>query len=293
MSYFQNLISSFFNPHVYLSFIRAKSSKAFAHFALSLVLIGAAQGFYFVYKLFPMLRERLTVSADEIVADYPADLLFHWDGQSLTTEPDTYDQLVMRPSDLPLFAELAGQDEVIVYRDAELTASEAAAVLGENQVGLVVDRQAMYYLSQESGMEIAPLSDHLDENSLTINKNVITMARDWLFSAMPVAEKFVWWLAPLLVIAGLLVSRLVTALIFATILLLPARLGKVITTWRESWRFTLVLLVVVEIVSLAVSLLYPGLTFPVYSVAFWALSAFILLALNAEQPEVSNVKKSS
>jgi len=72
---------------------------------------------------------------------------------------------------------------------------------------------------------------------------------------------------------------------------LPASMGKVIKSWQESWRFTLVLMVVVEIIHWLSVLLYPNSTFSIYSISFWVLSLFILFSLGLQIKSTQLTKK--
>ncbi len=298
MQYLKNLFGSFYNPQVYQDFINSKTSMAVWHFLISMVLIGALHGVYLASVGLPMLREKAQQSVDQLMATYPKDLIINWDGEKLTTQPEEYHELRIDPSELALFDELPGRpapNQSLLYLNQDLSPSEAAALLDEENLEGLIDQESLYYLDPESGslQEIA-IQEYLEASELTIDKDSLPVAEQYLDQGVEVMLRLARWFLPALLAIGLTIGHLIVSLVFATLLYLPARMGKLITRWRESWRFTLVLLVVVEILSRATFWLYPNLDFPVYSVAFWALSVFILLALNNQpKPQSKQAKRKS
>ena len=286
MQYFKNLIESFFKPELYQAFIKAKSRKAFGHFALSMVLIGVVQGFYFGSVLLPEFREKAQQSLDQLMTVYPAELQITWDGEQLTTTPAEFDELRFDSGELAIFDQVPGgvsPNQAALYVNRDLSLSEAVDLMAEEDVEGVIDQRSAFFVTEGAGVEELLLRDYLQDTTFVIDRDSLPLARDYLGQGLEAVLRMALWFLPIIFALALLVSRLIVSLIFATLLLFPARLGKAISNWRESWRFTLVLLVVVETLSQATRLLYPQLSFPVYSVAFWSLSLFILLALNTEK----------
>jgi hypothetical protein len=126
------------------------------------------------------------------------------------------------------------------------------------------------------------LKEYLGEKPLLINQANLPELYDLALTGLASLVEVANILIIPATIVGLILRRFFTSLLLASLLWLPARLGKLINTWSESWRFTLVLLVVVEIIYWLSILLYPNLTFSVYSASFWILSLFILLSLNSQ-----------
>lgn len=294
MNYFKNLLGSFTTPHTYREFIAGPTRRAFGHFLLSMLIIGAAEGLYLSLKTLPKLHEKLVASMDTIVAAYPADLTIEWDGQQLTTHPAKYRVLELEPSQLPLFASLPDNQEKLVYINDDLTTSSAAEALNQYDAVGIVDQHSLFFNSPEKGMEEITLADSFGDVQVALQKKMLPQLETAGVQIIDHLQPIVLWAAPVALALLLLISQLFTSLFYATLLWLPARLSGSIRTWGDSWRFTLVLLVVAEIISLVAALLYPTLNFPVYAVAFWVLSAFILLSLRWQKapPVISSKTKS-
>ncbi|OGJ37830.1 MAG: hypothetical protein A2383_01950 [Candidatus Pacebacteria bacterium RIFOXYB1_FULL_39_46] len=292
-NYFKNLFTSFFDLQVYHRFIQGKTSQAVWHFTISMLLIGIVVGWQIYTHAIPAVREAIDNNLDYLATNYPQDLNIRWDGAQLTTEPEQYHFLAIHPEKLPLFNSLKEDfsGPLLIYTNTNLTMAEADKLLTQHNSIMVIDQNSIFAITDEQeGLRSLVLSEYFDDKQIEINQTNLAqyeqIVKDNLNSWLDLFSKIVF---PFFVF-GLLLIRLVTSLIMATILWIPARLGKIINTWQQSWRFTLVLSVVVEIIYWISSLLYPDLSFPVYGIAFWVLSLFILLSLKT-QTKISSKSK--
>lgn len=286
MQYFKNLFNSFTNPDSYSQFIKGKNSTAFWHFAISMLVIGTLQGLYFSTTGLPILREKIDLGLDNVQAGYPVDLEIAWDGSQLTTTPEEYHTIKLDLAELELFDQLPADvsyNQALLYINEDLSFNEAVETMDQENVDGIIDQESFYFSSPESGkVEQYALREALQDTDFTVNKDALPVLRELVNQGVDAGLKFIIWFLPLVLAVATLVSRLMISLVFATLLYIPAKLGKFLADWQQSWRFTLVLLVVVEILSQLASLLYPSLTFPVHSTAFWILSLFILVALKTK-----------
>lgn len=280
MQYLKNLFGSFTSPATYQQFMAGPTRRALGHFALSMLLISALQGFVLVRQWYPQLVSGLQENADALMAAYPADLTISWDGQQLTTDPAKYHLLVMDPSLLPLFQETPGAtSETLVYMNADVTTQEALEAMTSYRASAVVDQHSLFYTTPETGLNEEALGEYLGDRHFELKREMLPVLRNTAVEGVSRFQPTALWLGPLLLALFVLIAQFFTSLVFATLLFLPAKLLGAVESWAQSWRLTLVLLVVVQLITVLTGWLYPATTFPVHTAAFWLLAAFILVAL--------------
>ncbi|MFH2118528.1 MAG: hypothetical protein ABII10_02235 [Candidatus Paceibacterota bacterium] len=284
-NYFRNLFSSFFDLQTYRRFIQGKTNQAVWHFVISMLLVGLVISWQFYTRAIPFIKEAVISNLDYLVTNFPSDLVINWDGTQLTTEPEQYHFLALHPEKLPLFDSLEQSfpDPLLIYTNTKLTLDDADELLTQSHSAMIIDQNSVFTITDDqNGLKRLALSEYFNDSQLMIDQANLPQLRQTTQNGILKLLDLTAKLILPLILVGLLLARLFTSLILATLLWIPARLGKVIDTWQESWRFTLVLLVVVEVIHWISLAIYPNLNFPVYTIAFWVLSLFILLALNSQ-----------
>lgn len=280
MQYFKNLFGSVTSPATYQRFMAAPTRQALIHFTLSMLLVGALQGFFLVREYYPQLITGVEENTQAIVASYPTDLTFTWDGQQLIADPAKYHVLPINPAALPIFQDFPSADnETIVYLNEDITAQDAAAALGDYDAAAIVDRHSLFYYSEDTGMSEEALVTYFGDNQFTLNHEMLPGLQSAAVNGVAGFQTTALWLGPVILALLAWMSQFLTSLFLATILFLLGKVTKTMESWTQSWRFTLVLLVVVQLITIAVGFLYPATTVPVQMLAFWLLSAFILFSL--------------
>jgi hypothetical protein len=179
---------------------------------------------------------------------------------------------------LPLFQAPAEPAWPLIYVNSQLDAPQALTLLTQEEATILIDQQAVFALSPEGDLNRYWLEDYLGDNQFVIDQQSLPKWGDLFSTGLDrLLATFSWLIIPIVAI-GLTMVRLLSSLFLAALLWLPASLGKAVKNWRETWRFTLVLMVVVEIIHWLARLLYPQSS-SIYALAFWLLSVFILLAL--------------
>jgi hypothetical protein len=210
-------------------------------------------------------------------------LTISWNGQQHATDPAKYHLLLLDPAVLPLFrGEGVTESDTLVYMNADLTAQEASEAMTSYKAAAVVDQHSLFYSTPETGLSEEALGEYLGDRQFELKRDMLPALRNAAVETVTRLQPTALWLGPVVVALLVLIAQFFTSLVFATLLFLPAKLFGALETWTQSWRLTLVLLVVVQLLTIAVGFLYPTTTFPVHTAAFWLLSAFILFALRTK-----------
>lgn len=278
------IINSFTQPNSYKKWVILPKKHVLSFFVISMLLIGFLRGAYFSVMEIPKIVTSFTNFQEKIVNQYPEDLIINWDQEKLSFSPqEKYENVDL---DLAQFSESEFfQPSFIRYRSQFSSEDEKQQLIADKQTLAVLSPKEISFMieDEETGDEIKiftePLKDiitipyfSLHHNDLPIFQQLINEKIEYFQPRVQIA--FPFFIMPLFLSGQFFVS-----FIYATFLWVFSKLAKFpVKTWRQNWKLTLSILVTVSYIELLVKVIYPNTFSPIQEVAFWAISAFVLLS---------------
>ncbi len=279
-TFVRTLWKSISSTSYYLEVALSKLSQCFRFFLVSTVLLGAANGLYFSYFSLPETHRQAELSLDQVVTNYPSELVLSWDGQSLLRNGDS-SQLISLPLPSFLQNDSLPQTFLSLVLSEKLDPSELDNLLKTNL--LVVTRQNLHLIgggNSQSSLELKKLPGF--ESSFTIDKqsigHYVSLWKLELVAAAKLLKIVLPFVAPMWsIVVQTLVILVEVLFAFFFIRLL-----------RAGWSFKILLKiglhisVVSQVVSFLGDITMPG-ELPFFTITFWSYLIIVMLVLEKKR----------
>lgn len=264
--FWQNITSSVSDLHHYaviLNFPLKLSAKLTLGFYL-LVAIFLSIKLYFLEL--PMFEQHAQQFSEEILTKFPQHVQINWDGQHLSTTP---------PENIEIPVANATDDTLNPDNWLSIDTQQTAEPEGKNSY-FVLTQQTLYSLDFQNQYQSFPLTSILDPEPITFThqsiSDQITNSFAFYYSIknwIPLFMLPIFWL-------GLFILRTIMVAIDSVILHFLFSLFNRPLPYKKVLQLSWHVLLPAEIIHQLTLLLYPEISFPMLSVAYWVLMLCIM-----------------
>ncbi len=249
----------------YASEVERKTSYLLKYFLLFTTLTIFISTTIFVQRLVPQLVKDANTASEELLVNYPTELVFTWDGTTLTsTHPEVsvnYPSLFTDPNEMGLPQSLA----IIT-----MASTKEEVTNSQNYLFVITPTTLHMQEAQDSWSEFA-LTTLLPANPITATKETVAQ---WLTNLNTQLSVNQTALSVGLVVAFGLMQLLFTflGLLWKSLLVfLFSRLFGVKAQFIQTFKLSILLLVPALVIQMVGDILYPTLVFDFTNLTFWLL----------------------
>lgn len=214
----------------------------------------------------PLLTSQLLLSVDELVEQYPPELVLNWNGTDLNANLSPV--IFSMPTTLP------NQDSVLPNNLLIINTNNAP--IDQDALWLVTNTSLIMQLEDQSTQPLT-LKNIFPQN-FTIDRSVIEVfhpqLKAWSLSLMETAKL----LALPMIFIYLLLSRLIMLAIESSLVWLLLKFNRIKLQYWKIVQLCLHLFIPAEIVHQVAIRVLPNSPFSFHSLTFWVLLMFILVA---------------
>jgi hypothetical protein len=285
-SYISLLLNSFSSSAPYVELLRASFWKTMGFFWVSMLIIGLSLAARFQFKTVPYIKHVIHSTSTEISENYPQDLTFSWSGERLDMSLNSPLEIAYpssSPRRLP-FPETLGyiSPEEINIGDFERQFDKMSL--------LVITPTQLYVSDLQDDWTQFPLSSLLAAN-FTINQQNLPQHLEQTQSFLINQLRFVSVLAWIGLPIWLAINQLITCFILGLFMTFAFRLHQMKVSFWKSWQLALHIAVIAEAINQLSLWLYPNTDFPMYSLAFWLIFAFVVWTNRPAMHKLANSQK--
>lgn|GEM_PF-2771627 len=286
--YLYTLYNSFSSAKYYIEVLNTKLRFSFRFFLVSYFFLGILTFFLFHFFDLPRYKTSINAAFSELQNTYPADRIFNWDGNTLSSQP-TGPVVISYP------ASLRSSDFPQPLAVIDTTVKEPTATvkkLQKNPLVFISDQKVFFSSGPDSWSNSSlrdlnlPGFDH--SFSLTKQSSPVFFTQ-WKNAVLQVLEKgqFVY---PFFFIPILAISRLVSLLWECFIIYYFLRISRFgHFTFLKIYQIGLHVVIIAETAQIIITHLLPETLFPTYSIVFWGF--FILIFLQLKNVRVVALQK--
>lgn len=249
----------------YASEVERKTSYLLKYFLLFTTLTIFISTTIFVQRLVPQLVKDANTASEEFLVNYPTELVFTWDGTTLTSThpvvPINYPSLFTDPNEMGLPQSLA----IIT-----MAATKEEVTNSQNYLFVITPTTLHMQEASNSWSEFS-LTTLLPTNTITATKETVTQ---WLTNFNSQLSVNQTALSAGLVVAFGLMQLLFTflGLLWKSLLVfLFSRLFGVKAQFIQTFKLSILLLVPALVIQMLGDILYPTLVFDFTNLTFWLL----------------------
>lgn len=268
LSMFANsIVSSVSDLNYYVSVLNSPVKSSLKTVGWFYIFVGAILTFVFSIRTLPEFSRSLDSAREELTSQYPSDLSFHWDGQTLSSTLNgpleiDYPQAFPPNPDAPK-----------KFLRIDTTSNKGP---DNFQTLMYINQKDVFVNSYQGEWTQAPLSGILSDTAETFDRSKILELADTSKSMQQEVVSIAPFVAFLSFSIGLFVVRLFGILIDALILQFFFQLIRKPIAYKKVFQLCLHLLIPVEIITQFSAIVFPHLAFPMFSLSFWILSALLL-----------------
>lgn len=227
------------------------------------------------WRWLPVWDAQLDKTFQELETRFPYDLELSWDTRRLSFNP-------VQPVTLPYPAAVTvPRSGEYPYTLAYLTPNEQPPWEQSNLPStwvVITPQTAWIYDSTQTWSQLSLSELPGMDQAWVLNKQTLP---EWMTAIRREAAALSFqlrWLLPLVLVIGLMLARLWTALIVAILMSVLTRFNHWPWSFRQLWQVMLHLMVAAEITAQVASLLYQDLPFQIFSLVLWLGSGYIILS---------------
>lgn len=261
-------------PAYYFEIMQAKFWFVFRFFSLSLILLGLLMAVRFNQRSIPQLKTGFNQALAELKNNYPVELMIEWDGSKLelsTDDPITIGYPSNWPGILP--AEIEQPTQLAYLTDQDLTSDEINKEFTVDS-WFVIDQDQLFVSDLNQGWNSQLLSPLFPEPRSISAENLdqfINEIQQTVESYLQAIQASSYFVIPL----ALIMTTLWTLLIESVILFLLFKLNRLGLNFGQTFKFSLQVGVVAELVNQLSIWLYPDLNWPMFSLTFWLVTIYV------------------
>ncbi len=273
-------------PAYYLVVVKAKFWFVFRFFCLSMILLGLLMALRINQRLVPQLENEISQALRELKDNYPEELRLEWTGAKLKLSTEEL-VVVDYPSNwheiLPVDLQ---QPEKLAYLTGQNLATDELSQNMPTSSWLVIDQDQIYFSDFNQNWSGQPLTSFFTE-SQTINSanldQIISKLEQNIQNYSQTARFVTYLVTPML----LLVTTLWALLIETVILFLLFKLNRLTLTFNQTFKLSLQVGVVAELVNQISAWLYPELRWPMFALTFWLVTIYVIWSQRKQFYQVS------
>ncbi len=251
----------------YVEVLNTPLRKSLKITALFYVFLGIVLAVFFTLKTLPEASAHSSNAVDEFVLHYPQNLLITWQSPKLYTNVD-------EPLIIP-FPKDAGIDE---------SAPKNLAIINTKTEDVPENTNALFFISNtklfvnslHGDWTQAPLTDVLDFESGTLDKDTVIRLSNKAKAALTTWVAVLPWLSLLFFTLGLLFVRLLVTLLYAVVIYFSFQLMKKPIGYWKVWQLSLAILIPSELVNQFSNHAFPALPISMFSLTFWVVSTLLM-----------------
>ncbi|NCN45841.1 MAG: hypothetical protein COU63_03085 [Candidatus Pacebacteria bacterium CG10_big_fil_rev_8_21_14_0_10_36_11] len=277
--YFVTIVLGFTNPQSYMRWVILPTKHVFRFFAISLFIIGLIRGGLFSYFQLPKLVSSISQATEEVVAQYPEDLVVAWDTKELTLFPTgKYQDLDVDITKLSFLTNEFVKPLNIRYRSSELNPELRNELLNDEETLVVIEKSQYSVLDEENKSLTKQLNSVLPQEEFDVQASDLPYLQKVFNENLVVWQNRIKYLLPIFFGLITILMELFFSLFYGTILWLFAKMAGLLKTWKQGWRLSLAVLVTLNILELVMQQVYQNNPIAIRELGFWAISGFILLS---------------
>ncbi len=259
--FFNRIIDAITSFSFYQQLVSIPFSKILKVYLLFVFLFSIIRSIPFLTTTLPLINERAGAVLSELSQVYPADLTFTWDGKMLTSSQPQL--TVPYPTSWPQNTSFTKDTKYIAQIDTSVEkatpSSDAFVTISQKEITLP---------ASEAGQNMLELSSIL-EKPFTITKQTITeLPAQWeglkssFLSGVVIGT-------PIALFVLLLVQRLLTALIEASLFYVFRYFLRSTWNFATAYKYTLAFFIPAEIIDFAAQVMYPQHNFSFFTLTAW------------------------
>lgn len=271
-SFFQNWYVLLTSPREYWVLIQNKTSRILLFFVISCLILSISQIFWFQLKTLPVIRSGIATVATEVITHFPSALELEWNGERLDSN-QTRPVTIYYPSVIQ--AEALQLPQFLGYYVPGIEdLDQVSAELKERSL-FIITPSTIWMRDQGQNWSPFPLDTLLGSESVVVNQSSLPQVLDSITGQVnelvSLLSIFSWILIPPLFILG----RLWEALFQTLLLYFLIKLFRPQFSWVQAWRLSLLITLVATLIEEITLWVYPGLTLPMFALAFWCVAATV------------------
>ena len=296
------LINSFTQPNSYKKWVILPKKHILSFFVISMLLVGFLRGAYFSVVQIPKIITSFTNFQEKIVNQYPEDLIISWNEEQLSLSPEEkyenadldlaqlFESEFFRPNLIRYRSEFSSEDE----KQQLIKDEQTFAVISPEEISFMIEDEQT---GDETKIVTEPLRDIITSPGFSLQHDDLPAFQKLTNEKIKEFQPRVQMAFPFIIMPFFLSGKFFVSFIYATFLWIFSKLAKFpLKTWRQNWKLTLSILVTVSYIELLVKVIYPNTFSPIQEVAFWAISAFVLLSWKFAEffggKKITKIKKS-
>ena len=287
--YFSLLLAGFIQPNSYKKWVILPKKHVVRFFITSMLLIGLAQGTLFSIIEIPKIADSYLNLQEQIINQYPEDLVLSWKEEKLSLLPtEKYQEVNLNLKDVDgINIENNG---FILYKNNETSEDEIKNTLKDRDNFTFITNQKIFLLNEEEELFSQSIKEIFDTAEFEVKKEDLPILQEQISSQIdiwvPRIQVAIPFIAALMsVLLGFSVSFLFATFMWLLLKISPLTIKK----WRQAWQLTLAVLVTVSLIELIIQIIYPQNLTPIRELAFWLISGYVLLSWKFPQFKVKKI----
>ena len=287
--YFSLLLAGFIQPNSYKKWVILPKKHVVRFFITSMLLIGLAQGTLFSIIEIPKIADSYLNLQEQIINQYPEDLVLSWKEEKLSLLPtEKYQEVNLNLKDVDgINIENNG---FILYKNNETSEDEIKTTLKDRDNFAFITNQKIFLLNEEEELFSQSIKEIFDTAEFEVKKEDLPILQEQISSQIdiwvPRIQVAIPFIAALMsVLLGFSVSFLFATFMWLLLKISPLTIKK----WRQAWQLTLAVLVTVSLIELIIQIIYPQNLTPIRELAFWLISGYVLLSWKFPQFKVKKI----
>jgi hypothetical protein len=287
--YFSLLLAGFIQPNSYKKWVILPKKHVVRFFITSMLLIGLAQGTLFSIIEIPKIADSYLNLQEQIINQYPEDLVLSWKEEKLSLLPtEKYQEVNLNLKDVDgINIENNG---FILYKNNETSEDEIKNTLKDRDNFAFITNQKIFLLNEEEELFSQSIKEIFDTAEFEVKKEDLPILQEQISSQIdiwvPRIQVAIPFIAALMsVLLGFSVSFLFATFMWLLLKISPLTIKK----WRQAWQLTLAVLVTVSLIELIIQIIYPQNLTPIRELAFWLISGYVLLSWKFPQFKVKKI----
>lgn len=285
-TYWHVLTQSLTSTSYYLELIKGRFGFSLRFFVISIIVLGLSTAARINHRQLPMINGQLMKSLKQLETNYPPDLELIWTGHQLEISPPQELAVPYPVATNQLLPELPSNLSYLVPEPKSIDEISYSSLL-------VLTPDQLFVNDLRHNWTQADLKLFLPEERIVINQATLpqrlAQTETWLDQAFKQLKQANYVVSPLV----LLILRSWVGLLHGVLIFLLLRLNQIKLEFRKSIQLSLHIIVMAEVVFQLSAWLYPQLTLPMFSLAFWLILVYILLSQRKGWSQLSTPKSMS